>query len=97
MIDGCEANVYLDLRVQGDDVKHINKSIVERDRFGFDQCIGETLKKKLFETGAMYISGYIVKDAEEPFYESLGVRDNKDCRPFHTHRRLCVPLNRIIK
>ncbi len=76
--DGLSADVMefsLDLRWQGG-TKYANGSLVEADPNGLGKAIGERLLAELDQLGCTFVTGYIVKDCEEQFYESLGFSEN---------------------
>jgi hypothetical protein len=78
--DGLSAHVMefsLDLRRQGGDPRYANGSLIEADNSGIGRRLGERLLNELEAMGASFISCHIVPKCEEPFYQSLGFRENE--------------------
>jgi len=87
--DGLSAHVMelsLDLEWQGQ-TKHGNGSLVETDPRGPGRLLGERLLAELRDHGCTFVSSSIVNDCEEPFYESLGFRENVGHRVFYIDER----------
>jgi hypothetical protein len=77
--DGLSAHIMefsVDLRFQGDGGKFKNGSLIESDGSGLAVMLGRTLLNELEAKGITFITGYIVAGCEEPFYQSLGFREN---------------------
>jgi hypothetical protein len=93
--DGLSAHVMefsLGLAYQQEKLKYENGSLIEGDQFGVGRQMGETLLSELRGMGVTFVSGYIVEDCEESFYQSLGFQENKghlayyiDERPYVTN------------
>ena len=93
--DGLSAHIMefsLDIRYQGGNLQYNNGSLMESDKSGVGQLLGEKLLDKLKTMGIFFITGYIVANCEESFYQSIGFRENKghlvyhiDKRPYVTH------------
>jgi len=92
MFDGLSANIMefcLECELQGDNLKYNNGSIIECDRYGIAKRMGDLLISELRKLGNTFISAYIVEEAEEQVYESIGLTQNtghlvyiKDERPY---------------
>ena len=90
MFDGCSADIMefsLDLRYQGESLKHNNGSLIEKDSLGIGQKMGELLIKELLDMGATFINYYILVGCEEEFFELLGFRNNKGLLPYYIDKR----------
>ncbi len=78
--DGLSAHIMefsLDLRYQAGGSRYSNGSLIEADSSGVGHRLGERLLNELEAMGATFITGYIVANCEEPFYRSLGFRENE--------------------
>lgn len=87
--DGLSAHVMelsLDLRWQGD-ARHQNGSLVESDGRKLGLALGQRLLHELEIRGCTFITGYIVAGFEEPFYRSLGFRENTGHTVFYIDKR----------
>jgi hypothetical protein len=76
--DGLSAHIMefsLDLRFQPR-TQHKNGSLLESDDQNIARAVGQQLLHQLTQMGCTFITGYIVENCEEPFYESLGFRKN---------------------
>lgn len=79
VFDGLSAQVMelsLDLELQGTPGRHANGSLIEQDAAGIGRELGIRLIEELRRMGATFISMSIVGGCEEPFYESIGFREN---------------------
>ncbi len=79
MFDGLSAAIMefcVALKYQGDNLRYMNGSLVEKDSAGLGKEIGMVLVNELIKMGSTFISNYIVADCEEEFYESLGFEPN---------------------
>jgi hypothetical protein len=88
--DGLSAHVMefsLDLRCQGGKTRHANGSLVEADDSGVGRRLGERLLNELEAMGASFITGYIVANCEEWFYQSLGFRENEGHLVYYIDKR----------
>ena len=93
--DGLAAHIMefsLDTQYQGGNLQYNNGSLMESDKSGVGQLLGEKLLYELKTMGAFFITGYIVAHCEESFYQSIGFCENKghlvyhiDKRPYVTH------------
>jgi hypothetical protein len=90
--DGLSAHVIefsLDLRWQGQ-TRRRNGSLIEADPRGLGRALGDRLLAELDRQGCTFVTGYIVKDCEERFYESLGFRENVGHSVFCIDKRPCA-------
>jgi hypothetical protein len=88
--DGLAAHVMefsLDLRYQGGAPKYANGSLVAADASGVGRRIGARLLQELTAQGVTFITSYIVAGCEEPFYQSLGFRENEGHVVYYLDRR----------
>lgn len=99
--DGLSAHIMefsLDLRYQEGSPKFANGSLIEADNSGVGRRLGERLLNELEAMGASFITGYIVANCEEPFYESLGFRENEGHLAYYIDKRPyvleCTPPSR---
>ena len=90
MFDGLSAAIMefcVELEYQGDGLEYENGSLIGKDDSGLGKKMGKTLVDELFRMGADFISGYIVEDYEESFYESLGFEHNTGHRVYYMDKR----------
>jgi hypothetical protein len=92
MSDGLSAVIMefcLELKLQGEDLKYNNGSLIEKDKYGIAKQMGVLLLDNLRKEGNTFTQAYIVKDIEEDVYDSIGLKLNeghlayiKDERPY---------------
>lgn len=93
VFDGLSAQVMelsLDLELQGAAGKHANGSLIEHDCAGIARELGTRLVDELRRIGATCISVSLVAGCEEPFYESLGFRENTGMKDYLIDERRYV-------
>ena len=66
----------LELTLQGDNLKHDNGSLIEKDKHGIFKQMGNLLMDKLAGLDIDFVSMYIVEDLEETSFESIGMELN---------------------
>jgi hypothetical protein len=87
--DGLSAHVMefsLDLRWQGQ-TRYKNGSLLEADPHGLGRALGERLLQELDQKGCTFVTAYLVEGCEEPFYGSIGFRENAGHRAFYIDKR----------
>ena len=90
MFDGLSAAVMelsVDLRHQGPGGRCNNGSVVEVDASGLARALGERLTEELWKMGGTFITDYIVENAQEKFFESLGFKHNHGHLVYYIDRR----------
>ena len=90
MFDGLSAAIMefcLELKHQGDGLKHNNGSLIEQDSSGLGKRIGKVLVDELIKMGASFISVYIVENCEEVFYRSVGFKHNTGHLVYYIEKR----------
>lgn len=90
--DGLSAHIMefsIDLQYQGSKSKYNNGSLIETDEEQVGHKLGKVLINELEKMGATFITGYIVENCEESFYDSIGFSENEghlvyyiDSRPY---------------
>ncbi len=90
MFDGLSAAIMefcLELKYQGDGLKHNNGSLIEKDSLGLGKMIGKVLVDELIKMGATFIAVYIVENCEELFYRSIGFEHNTSHLVYYIEKR----------
>ena len=90
MFDGLSAAIMefcLELKYQGDGLKHNNGSLIEKDSLGLGKMIGKVLVDELIKMGATFITVYIVENCEELFYRSIGFEHNTGHLVYYIEKR----------
>ena len=92
MFDGLTADIMefcLECELQGDNLKYNNGSIIEYDKYGIAQKMGNLLINELKKLGNTFVTAYVLDETEEKVYESIGLSQNvghsvfiKDERPY---------------
>ena len=72
----------LELTLQGDNLKHNNGSLIERDSYEIFKQMGTLLLDELTKQDIDFVSMYIVENLEEEAYESIGMKQNKGHKVF---------------
>ena len=88
--DGLAAHIMefsIDLRFQGSGGKFCNGSLIEKDNSGLGLKLGQRLLSELEAKGITFITGYIVAQCEENFYQSLGFRENSGHLVYYIDKR----------
>lgn len=90
--DGLTADIKefcLECELQGDNLKHNNGSLIEKDSYGIAEKMGLLLIDELRKLGNTFTIGYIVEGLEEDVYRSIGLIHNtghsvyyRDERPY---------------
>jgi hypothetical protein len=90
MFDGCSATIMefsLELKYQGNGLKHNNGSLIEKDKSGLGRKMGKILTDELIKMRATFITVYIVENCEERFYQSIGFEHNTGHLVYYMERR----------
>lgn len=90
MFDGCSATIMefsLELKYQGNELKHNNGSLIEKDKSGLGRKMGKILIDELIKMRATFITVYIVENCEERFYPSIGFEHNTGHLVYYMERR----------
>ncbi|RKU31761.1 hypothetical protein C6497_01005 [Candidatus Poribacteria bacterium] len=92
--DGLSAHIMefsIDIQYQGGIQKYNNGSLIEADEEQVGYKLGKVLISELEKMGATFITGYIVENCEESFYNAIGFSKNEghlvyyiDKRPYTT-------------
>lgn len=88
--DGLCAHVMefsLDLRFQGGPGKYGNGSLIEADERGLGARLAERLRAELEALDITFVTGYIVADCEETFFQSIGFSENIGHRVYYIDKR----------
>ena len=88
--DGLSAHIMefsIDIQYQGRIQKYNNGSLIEADEEQVGQKIGKVLMNELEKMGATFITGYIVENCEESFYNAIGFSENEGHLVYYIDKR----------
>ena len=86
--DGLSAHLWefsLELELQGE-TSHRNGSLMEGDAFGIGKRLADALHYHLESLGCTFVTAYGA-DFEEPFFTSVGFRENEGHKVFYVEGR----------